>query len=153
MVDIDQVGGVQVIVRELLEAGVLNGEVMTCTGETLAQQVKRLGTKPVDGTVIYPVAQPYKPTGGLRVLGGNLSPEFSAILKLAGVESDATLKDYALLSTLLAAANDECDFTGYSRKTLASVTSTARPRRGGGAAWPARLPPPRPRSRTAPAGP
>jgi len=86
MVDIDQVGGVQVIVRELLEAGLLNGEVMTCTGETLAQQVKRLGTKPVDGTVIYPVAQPYKPTGGLRVLGGNLSPEFSAILKLAGVE-------------------------------------------------------------------
>ena len=86
MVDIDQVGGVQVIVRELLEAGLLNGDVMTCTGETLAQQVKRLGTKAVDGKVIYPVAKPYKPTGGLRVLGGNLSPEFSAILKLAGVE-------------------------------------------------------------------
>ena len=80
------VGGVQVIVRELLEAGLLNGEVMTCTGETLAEQVKRLGTKSADGTVIYSVAKPYKPTGGLRVLGGNLSPEFSAILKLAGVE-------------------------------------------------------------------
>ncbi|MDO9412518.1 MAG: dihydroxy-acid dehydratase, partial [Pseudolabrys sp.] len=86
MVDIDDVGGVQVIVRELLEAGLLNGDVMTCTGETLSQQVKRLGTKPIDGKVIYPVAKPYKPTGGLRVLGGNLSPEFSAILKLAGVE-------------------------------------------------------------------
>ena len=86
MVDIDQVGGVQVIVRELLEAGLLNGDVMTCTGETLAEQVKRLGTKTVDGKVIYSVAKPYKPTGGLRVLGGNLSPEFSAILKLAGVE-------------------------------------------------------------------
>src|SRR5260221_165374 len=86
MVDIDAVGGVQVIVRELLEAGLLNGDVMTCTGETLAQQVKRLGAKSADGTVIYPVAKPYKPTGGLRVLGGNLSPEFSAILKLAGVE-------------------------------------------------------------------
>ncbi|MBS0242005.1 MAG: dihydroxy-acid dehydratase [Proteobacteria bacterium] len=86
MVDIDAVGGVQVIVRELLEAGLLNGDVLTCTGETLAQQVKRLNTKPVDGKVIYPVAKPYKPTGGLRVLGGNLSPEFSAILKLAGVE-------------------------------------------------------------------
>src|ERR1044072_2908187 len=83
---IDQVGGVQVIVRELLEAGLLNGDVMTCTGETLAQQVKRLGTKAVDGKVVYPVEKPYKPTGGLRVLGGNLSPEFSAILKLAGVE-------------------------------------------------------------------
>ena len=86
MIDIDRVGGVQVIVRELLEAGLLNGDVMTCTGETLAEQVKRLGTKKADGTVIYTVEKPYKPTGGLRVLGGNLSPEFSAILKLAGVE-------------------------------------------------------------------
>jgi dihydroxy-acid dehydratase len=86
MVDIDEVGGAQVIVRELLEAGLLNGDVMTCTGETLAEQVNRLNTKAVDGKVIYPVAKPYKPTGGLRVLGGNLSPDFSAILKLAGVE-------------------------------------------------------------------
>src|SRR5207244_11564390 len=86
MVDIDRVGGVQVIVRERLEAGLLNGDVMPCTGETLAEQVKRLGTRSADGTVIYPVAKPYKPTGGLRVLGGNLSPDFSAILKLAGVE-------------------------------------------------------------------
>ncbi|WP_422003164.1 dihydroxy-acid dehydratase [Reyranella sp.] len=86
MVDIDEVGGVQAIVRELLDAGLLNGEVLTCTGETLAAQVKRLKTRAVDGTVIHPVDKPYKPTGGLRVLGGNLSPDFSAILKLAGVE-------------------------------------------------------------------
>ncbi len=86
MVDIDASGGVQVIVRELLEAGLLNGNVLTCTGETLAQQVERLGAKKADGKVVYPVEKPYKPTGGLRVLGGNLSPEFSAILKLAGVE-------------------------------------------------------------------
>lgn len=87
MVDIDAVGGVQVIVRELLEAGLLNGDVMTCTGETLAQQVKTLGAKRADGKVVYTVEQPYKPTGGLRVLGGNLSPDFSAILKLAGVDN------------------------------------------------------------------
>ncbi|WP_420405163.1 dihydroxy-acid dehydratase [Nisaea sp.] len=86
MVDIDAVGGVQVIVRELLEAGLLNGDVLTCTGETLSAQVERLQSKKVDGTVIYPVDKPYKPTGGLRMLGGNLSPDFSAILKLAGVE-------------------------------------------------------------------
>ena len=87
MVDIDDVGGVQMIVRELLDAGLLNGDCMTCTGETLASQVERLGTKPADGKVVYPVEKPYKPTGGLRVLGGNLSPDFSAILKLAGVET------------------------------------------------------------------
>ena len=86
MVDIDRVGGVQVIVKELLEAGLLNGDVPTCTGETLAEQVERLGTPDADGTVVYPVSKPYKPTGGLRLLGGNLSPDFGAILKLAGVE-------------------------------------------------------------------
>lgn len=86
MVDIDAVGGVQVIVRELLDAGLLNGDVLTCTGETLARQVERLGSKKPDGKIIYTVDKPYKPTGGLRVLGGNLSPDFSAILKLAGVE-------------------------------------------------------------------
>jgi len=86
MVDIDRVGGVQVIVRELLEAGLLNGAVLTCTGETLAAQVERLGSVRADGAVIHGVETPFKPTGGLRVLGGNLSPDFSAILKLAGVE-------------------------------------------------------------------
>ena len=86
MVDIDEKGGIQVIVKELLDAGLLNGETLTCTGETLAQQVARLDPPAPDGVVIYTVAKPYKPTGGLRVLGGNLSPEFSAVLKLAGVE-------------------------------------------------------------------
>ncbi len=87
MVDIDEVGGVQVIARELMEAGLLNGDVPTCTGETLAGQIERLNTPAPDGQVIYTVEKPYKPTGGLRVLGGNLSPDFSAILKLAGVEA------------------------------------------------------------------
>ena len=86
MVDIDECGGVQVIVKELLDAGLLNGETVTCTGETLAGQIARLDPPAPDGTVIYPVRAPYKDTGGLRMLGGNLSPEHSAVLKLAGVE-------------------------------------------------------------------
>ena len=86
MVDIDKCGGVQAIVQELMDAGLLNGDTLTCTGETLAEQVARLNPPAPDGTVIYTVEKPYKPTGGLRVLGGNLSPEFSAVLKLAGVE-------------------------------------------------------------------
>jgi len=86
MVDIDEKGGVQVIVKALLDAGLLYGDTLTCTGETLAEQVQRLNTSEPDGTVVYPVAKPYKETGGLRLLGGNLSPEFSAVLKLAGVE-------------------------------------------------------------------
>jgi dihydroxy-acid dehydratase len=86
MVDIDEKGGIQVIVKELLDAGLLYGDALTCTGETLSEQVGRLNPPAPDGEVIYSVANPYKPTGGLRVLGGNLSPEFSAVLKLAGVE-------------------------------------------------------------------
>ena len=86
MVDIDAKGGIQVFVKDLLDAGLLNGDVLTCTGETLAEQLARLDPPAPDGDVIHSVANPYKPTGGLRVLGGNLSPEFSAVLKLAGVE-------------------------------------------------------------------
>ena len=59
---------------------------MTCTGETISEQIKRLSPPNPDNEVIYPVSSPYKQTGGLRVLGGNLSPEYSSILKLAGVE-------------------------------------------------------------------
>jgi dihydroxy-acid dehydratase len=86
MVDIDAQGGIQVVVKELLDAGLLNGDTMTCTGETLAAQIARLDPPAPDGAVIYTVEKPYKPTGGLRLLGGNLSPEYSAVLKLAGVE-------------------------------------------------------------------
>ena len=86
MVDIDAKGGMQVIVKELLDAGLLNGDTLTCTGETLSEQIKRLDPPKPDGDVIYSVKSPFKETGGLRLLGGNLSPEYSAVLKLAGVE-------------------------------------------------------------------
>ena len=86
MVDIDNKGGIQVIIKNLLEAGLLNGKTLTCTGETLVEQVERLSPPDPDGEVIYKIENPFKKTGGLRLLGGNLSPEFSAILKLAGVE-------------------------------------------------------------------
>jgi len=86
MVDIDKKGGVQVIVKDLLEAGLLNGNTLTCTGEKLINQIERLSPPTPDEKVIYSVKDPFKKTGGLRILGGNLSPEYSAILKLAGVE-------------------------------------------------------------------
>jgi len=86
MVDIDANGGLPVIVRELLEAGVLDGDCLTCTGETLAEQVIRLAPPPPDGEVIHPLSAPFKPTGGLRMLRGNLAPDGGAVIKLAGVE-------------------------------------------------------------------
>jgi dihydroxy-acid dehydratase len=86
MVDVDERGGIQVIVKELLDAGLLDGSTLTCTGETLAEQVARLDPPAPDGEVIHPVATPFKATGGLRLLRGNLAPDGGAILKLAGVE-------------------------------------------------------------------
>lgn len=86
VVDIDDVGGLPVIVKELLDAGLIDGSCITCTGETLAEQIARLKPRSPDGTVIYPVNKPYKPTGGLRFLKGNLAPDGGAILKVAGVE-------------------------------------------------------------------
>ena len=86
MVDIDEKGGIQVFVKDLLEAGLINGDVITCTGSTLSQQIDNLRPPLPDGRVIFSVKTPFKNTGGLRLLGGNLSPENSAVLKLAGVE-------------------------------------------------------------------
>jgi dihydroxy-acid dehydratase len=86
MVDVDAKGGLQVIVKELLDAGFLDGDALTCTGETLAEQVRRLDPPPPDQDVIYSVDKPFKDTGGLRLLRGNLAPEGGAILKVAGVE-------------------------------------------------------------------
>ena len=90
MVDIDAHGGLPVIVRELLDAGLLDGDCLTCTGETLTGQVARLAPPVPDGDVIHPLTAPFKPTGGLRLLRGNLAPDGGAVIKLAGVEGGMT---------------------------------------------------------------
>ncbi len=86
MVDVDEKGGLQVIVKELLEGGFLDGDAMTCTGETLAEQLWRLAPPVPDQEVTYAVEKPFKDTGGHRLLQGNLAPGGGAILKVAGVE-------------------------------------------------------------------
>jgi dihydroxy-acid dehydratase len=91
MVDVDAHGGLPVIVKELLDAGLLDGSALTCTGETLADQVSRLDPPAPDGDVIHSGAKPFKDTGGLRLLHGNLAPDGGAVLKIAGVEGG--LKD------------------------------------------------------------
>ncbi len=87
MVDVDASGGLPTVVNELLKAGFLDGSTLTCTGETLSEQVARLNPPAADHEVIFSVAKPFKETGGLRLLRGNLCPDGGAILKLAGVES------------------------------------------------------------------
>ena len=86
MVDVEDSGGIPAVVRELLAAGYLEPDALTCTGETLGEQVSRLDPPLPDHRVIYSVSLPFKDTGGLRLLGGNIAPGGGAILKLAGVE-------------------------------------------------------------------
>jgi dihydroxy-acid dehydratase len=86
MEDLDAKGGLQVVVADLLGAGFLDGDCLTCTGETLAEQVRRLAPPAPDRDVLHSVAAPYKTTGGLRLLSGNLAPGGGAVLKVAGVE-------------------------------------------------------------------
>jgi dihydroxy-acid dehydratase len=86
MEDLDAKGGLQVVVADLLDAGFLDGDCLTCTGETLAEQIRRLAPPAPDRDVLHSIAAPYMKTGGLRLLGGNLAPGGGAVLKVAGVE-------------------------------------------------------------------
>lgn len=86
MEDIDGKGGLPVVVKDLIQGGFLDGSCLTCTGETLAEQVARLAPPTPDEDVLHSVNSPYKPTGGLRLLHGNIAPGGGAVIKVAGVE-------------------------------------------------------------------
>ena len=87
MADLDRYGGVSLIMKRLLEAGLLHGEAMTVTGKTLQQNVQEMPTVD-DQPVIYSVDTPRSPTGGLAILYGNLAPE-GAVIKVAGHQEKA----------------------------------------------------------------
>ena len=82
MSDVDKSGGVPVIMNELLNAGLLHGDVLTVTGKTVAENLAAFDAKP-DSRVIYPASAPRSPTGGLVILRGNLAPE-GAVMKVSG---------------------------------------------------------------------
>ena len=84
MSDVDEAGGVPVVMKELLNAGLLHGDVMTVTGKTLGENLSDFDRQP-DSRVIYPVSSPRSPTGGLVILRGNLAPE-GAVMKVAGTK-------------------------------------------------------------------
>jgi dihydroxy-acid dehydratase len=81
--DLDEVGGAPVVIRELIAAGLVDGSGPTVEGTTLAEATAGAGEP--DGAVVHPVANPYKPTGGLHALRGNLAPD-GAVVKVAGTE-------------------------------------------------------------------
>jgi dihydroxy-acid dehydratase len=84
--DVHRVGGIPVIIKALLDAGLLHGDCLTVTGKTLAENHKDV-VFPTDQDVIYPVAKAISRTGGVVGLKGNLAPD-GAIVKVAGMERD-----------------------------------------------------------------
>jgi dihydroxy-acid dehydratase len=85
MTDIDRVGGIAVVLRELLEAGLLNGDCMTVTGRTMADNLDSLRPPAPDGEVIHPLSRPIHAGGGIAILRGSLAPE-GCVVKVAGLD-------------------------------------------------------------------
>jgi dihydroxy-acid dehydratase len=87
MVDIDAVGGLPTVMRELLEAGLLHGDCMTVTGRTVAENLRTLAPPAPDGRVVRPISEPIHAEGGIAILRGSLAPE-GAVVKVAGIDQD-----------------------------------------------------------------
>jgi dihydroxy-acid dehydratase len=85
MNDIDRIGGVPVVMKALLDAGLLHGDVMTVTGRTMAENLADIAPPDPDGKIIHATATPIHRTGGLLILKGSLAPE-GAVIKSASVE-------------------------------------------------------------------
>jgi dihydroxy-acid dehydratase len=85
MADLDLVGGLGVLMQELLRAGLLHGDALTVTGRTLAENLTDPVPPAPDGDVVRPLDRPIHPHGGLAILRGSLAPE-GAVVKIAGME-------------------------------------------------------------------
>jgi len=87
MNDVDRVGGIPVVMKALLHAGLLHGDCLTVTGKTMAENLETLDPPDVDGTIIREMAKPIHASGGLTILRGSLAPD-GAVVKSAGIEGD-----------------------------------------------------------------
>ncbi len=86
MTDLDHIGGVPVVMRALLEAGLLHGDALTVSGRSLGDELSALAPPDLDGTVLAPLSRPLHSTGGIAILRGSLAPD-GAVVKSAGMDS------------------------------------------------------------------
>ena len=87
MTDLDRVGGVPVVLRHLLDAGLLHGDCMTVTGRTMAENLATIDPPAPDGAVVHPLSDPIHAQGGIAILRGSLAPN-GAVVKVAGITFD-----------------------------------------------------------------
>ena len=88
MSDMDKVGGVPVILKALLDAGLLHGDVMTVTGKTMAENLAGINPPDVDGDILHAVTTPLSTDVGITILGGSLASD-GAVCKTAGIGIDS----------------------------------------------------------------
>jgi dihydroxy-acid dehydratase len=86
MNDVDRHGGIPVIMKAMLDEGLLHGDALTVTGKTLAENLADLDPDPIDGTVIHTFDDPIHATGGITILHGSMAPE-GAVVKTAGFDA------------------------------------------------------------------
>ncbi len=86
MNDIDRVGGIPVVLKALLDIGVLHGDALTVTGKTMAENLASIAPLDPDGTIIFPPKKPIHKTGGLIILKGSLAPD-GCVIKAASVDT------------------------------------------------------------------
>ncbi|MEY4081045.1 MAG: dihydroxy-acid dehydratase [Actinomycetota bacterium] len=87
MSDMHRIGGVPVVMKHLLDAGLLHGDVITCTGKTIAENLAEINPAAPDGDVVHPLSDPIHTEGGINVLVGSLAPNGS-VVKVAGLTKD-----------------------------------------------------------------
>ena len=87
MSDMHRIGGVPVVLKHLLDAGLLHGDVLTCTGRTMAENLAEIDPPAPDGDVVHPLSDPIHAEGGINVLTGSLAPNGS-VVKVAGLTKD-----------------------------------------------------------------
>jgi dihydroxy-acid dehydratase len=86
MASVDQVGGVPVVMKALLGAGLLDGDCLTVTGRTIAENLAELNPPDLDGKILHSLDDPIHPVGGITILRGSLAPD-GAVVKTAGLDS------------------------------------------------------------------
>jgi dihydroxy-acid dehydratase len=87
MSDMHRIGGVPVVLKHLLDAGLLHGDVLTCTGKTMAENLADINPPQPDGDVVHPLSDPIHAEGGINILTGSLAPKGS-VVKVAGLTKD-----------------------------------------------------------------
>ncbi|MGA8252805.1 MAG: dihydroxy-acid dehydratase, partial [Mycobacterium sp.] len=87
MFDVDHIGGVPVMMKALLDAGLLHGDCLTVTGQTMSENLAAIAPPDPDGKVLRALDNPIHPTGGITILRGSLAPD-GAVVKTAGFDSD-----------------------------------------------------------------